>query len=74
MRSIRFDITQYPNINRAEMETWCTDQFGLGGVAELGSFNRYLDKWSWVCCSVLGYIVFYFKEEKHYNWFVLRWA
>jgi hypothetical protein len=54
MKSIRFDITQYPNIDRAEMETWCTDQFGQGGVAELGSFNRYLDKWSWVCCSVLG--------------------
>ena len=74
MNLIKFDMTQYPNIDRAEMEAWCADHIGPGGVAELGSFNRYLEKYLWVCYTALGHTVFYFKEEKHYNWFVLRWS
>jgi hypothetical protein len=74
MKSIKFDMAQYPNIDRAEIEIWCADQFGPSGVAAAGLIKQYLEKYSWVCVNLLGHKIFYFKEEKHYNWFVLRWS
>lgn len=47
---------------QAEIVEWCTNQFGpnRSGI------------WEWN--SAFGHTFFYFKNEKDYNWFILRWT
>jgi hypothetical protein len=57
-----------------EMQEWCKQQFGEGKwVGEL-----YPKNWTampnWTIHSMFGNTTFAFKDEKQYNWFILRWA
>ena len=49
-----------------EMAKWCRDKFGLGGYIPPADGP-------WMMRTMFGNTTFAFKEQKHYNWFVLRW-
>jgi hypothetical protein len=51
-----------------EMEQWCRDTIGTG------SWGGYIAGDLWSIHSIFGHTTFKFREEKHYNWFVLRWS
>jgi hypothetical protein len=57
------------------MEYWCEKNIGPGGWV-WGSPKTWegLDDKLWVMHSAFGNTTFAFKEQKHYNWFVLRWS
>jgi hypothetical protein len=57
------------------MEKWCADNIGPGmwTFSSPVSWEGMDDK-TWVTYSMFGNTTFCFKEEKHYDWFVLRWA
>lgn len=60
-----------------EMEAWCHKNIGPGGWT-WGS--RAPDTWRgmsgkvWVMHSMFGNTTFIFKNQKDYNWFLLRWS
>lgn len=58
-----------------EMERWCRDTIGpglwtYGDVQEWAGMGENV----WAMHSMFGRTTFDFKEEKHYNWFLLRWC
>lgn len=58
------------------METWCADHIGKGGwtYGSPVTWEGMKSDWVWVIYSMFGNTTFAFKEQKDYNWFVLRWA
>jgi len=72
MNSITFNNTRY-HLNGA-MEQWCRDNIGEGKW-----IGGRLQTWegmepnTWAIESMFGNTTFSFKEQKHYNWFILRW-
>jgi hypothetical protein len=69
LNEITFNNTYFHLVG--EMEIWCDDNIGKGGW--LYSFDRQ-DSDVWGVKSMFGNTTFMFKEEKDYNWFVLRWS
>ena len=74
MKEITFGKDRY-YLNGA-METWCADHIGRGGWTfdSPKTWEGMKDDWVWVMHSMFGNTTFCFKEEKHFNWFVLRWS
>jgi hypothetical protein len=66
---VKFDVTfdkdRYHEIS--EIEKWCLANIGEGGWIPSSDVL-------WYAYSSFGKTRFIFKEEKHYNWFILRWA
>ena len=73
MKEITFGKDRY-HLNGA-METWCADHIGRGGWTfdSPKTWEGMKDGWVWTMHSMFGNTTFCFKEEKHFNWFVLRW-
>lgn len=67
-----FDKDRYHQ--QREMEAWCKKQFGEGKW--IG--GPYPKDWTglpnWTIHCMFGTTTFAFKNEKDYNWFVLKWA
>lgn len=58
-----------------EMEKWCKQNVGPGGWTGASPKTwKGMGEKTWVIHSMFGNTTFCFKEEKHYNWFVLRWS
>ena len=49
------------------MNQWCEDNFGLPGDGLPGD----LGNWRYL---YTGHDVYYFKDEKHMVWFIMRWS
>jgi hypothetical protein len=62
---IRFDKRRYHELG--EMSQWCRENIGPGG---------YIDEpeYLWTMTTMFGETDFIFKDEKHAEWFALRWA
>jgi hypothetical protein len=73
MNSVTFNNTQYHLIGA--MEQWCKDIIGPGKW-----IGGQLQTWQgmnpnlWTIQSMFGNTTFSFKEQQHYNWFLLRWT
>lgn len=57
-----------------EMEFWCRENIGPGCWTS-GTPKTWegMDGNVWTIHSMFGNTTFCFKEQKHFNWFVLRW-
>lgn len=44
-----------------EIIEWCDKQFGY-------------HNWDWASDEQFGYCIFYFKNEEHISWFIMRWT
>lgn len=80
MAMIRIEIKsgdKWDFLLQEEMKSWCREKFGknqrgkpqiwrsyYGGVSSFDGNGNYTSK-----C----YFYFYFREEKHANWFGLKW-
>lgn len=58
-----------------DMEQWCHENIGPGGwsYSSPKTWEGMGDK-IWLMHSMFGHTTFAFKEQKHFNWFVLRWS
>lgn len=52
-----------------EMISWCKQYVGLGGWL----WGSPKDPRGWGVHSMFGNTTFVFKEQKHANWFTMRW-
>ena len=68
---ITFNNTRY-HLN-GDMEQWCVKHFDQGQWIS----EPYPKDWTglpnWTIHSMFGNTTFAFKEQRHYNWFILRW-
>jgi hypothetical protein len=55
------------------MQSWCEEKFGPGKWI----YDPYPRDWTgmpaWTIHSMFGRTTFAFKDDKHYNWFILKW-
>lgn len=72
MNEITFGKDRYHE--HLDMEKWCYKNIGKGGWS-WGTPKTWegMDDKIWTMNSAFGNTTFAFKEQKHYNWFVLRW-
>jgi hypothetical protein len=72
MNHITFGKDQYHLQNA--IQDWCEEQFGPGRYI----YQSYPKDWTglpnWTVHVMFGRTTFAFKDDKHYNWFVLRWS
>jgi hypothetical protein len=57
-----------------EMQAWCKQQFGEGKWISYPYPKDWTAMPDWTIHSMFGNTTFAFKDEKQYNWFILRWA
>lgn len=71
MSHITFNNTRYHQ--HREMQSWCEEQFGPGQWIS----EPYPKDWTsmpvWTVHSMFGNTTFAFKNQRQYNWFILRW-
>jgi hypothetical protein len=73
MNSITFDNTRY-HLNGA-MEEWCRAQLGQGKwIGDRLTTWEGMEPNVWALTSMFGNTTFFFKEDKDYMWFLLRWS
>jgi len=69
---VTFNNTRY-HLNN-EMEQWCRDKVGPGKwIGGRLKTREGMDPNLWVMESMFGNTTFAFKDQRHYNWFILRW-
>lgn len=72
--TVQFDKDQY-HLQR-DMEVWCNDNIGKNPLYRNwvgGKPQSWEGMGTWCMSSMFGNTFFYFREEKHANWFALRW-
>jgi hypothetical protein len=69
---ITFDKEKYHL--HLEMQEWCKQQFGEGKWISYPYPKDWTSMPDWTIHSMFGNTTFAFKDEKQYNWFILRWA
>jgi hypothetical protein len=57
-----------------EMVDWCREHIGLGKWIEWNPNIWKEHDLAWTIDASFGYTTFYFKEQEHLAWFLLRWA
>jgi len=67
MKRITFNKIRYHE--QRDMIDWCVKSFGPGSVGHICRDNEV-----WCFNTMFGNSNFCFKEDKDYNWFVLRWS
>jgi hypothetical protein len=67
-----FDKDRYHEINDIQM--WCVQQFGEGKWVGEPCPKDWTGMPNWTIHIMFGNTTFAFKDEKQYNWFILRWA
>lgn len=72
MNYILFEKDRYHQ--QREMRAWCEEQFGEGKWI----FAPYPKDWTgmpnWTIHSMFGNTTFAFKNDRDYEWFLLKWA
>ena len=68
---ITFNNTRY-HLNGA-MQQWCEEHFGSGKWISESCPKDWTGMPGWTIHSMFGNTTFAFKEQRHYNWFILRW-
>jgi hypothetical protein len=73
MHWIAFDKDRYHQ--HREMENWCRQYIGEGGWSfDIPKTWEGMAGKSWVMHSMFGRTTFAFKEQKDFNWFLLKWG
>jgi hypothetical protein len=67
-----FGKDRYHEINDIQM--WCVQQFGEGKWIGEPYPKDCTAMPNWTVHSMFGNTTFAFKDEKQYNWFILRWT
>ena len=55
------------------MSQWCVKHFGEGKWISEPHPKDWTDMPNWTIHSMFGNTTFAFKDEKQYNWFMLKW-
>jgi hypothetical protein len=73
MNAVTFGKDHY-HLN-GEMEQWCRTYVGEGKwIGERLQTWEGMEPNVWTIESMFGNTTFAFKDEKYYNWFILRWS
>jgi hypothetical protein len=57
-----------------DVRIWCREHFGPGRWIGEQCPRDWTGMPAWTVSSAFGNTTFAFKDDKHYNWFVLRWG
>lgn len=73
--TVHFDRDMYHL--QGDMEIWCSKNIGKNPPYRNWVGSEPVE-WeglgNWCMSSIFGSTFFYFKEEKHANWFIMRWS